>query len=71
VVPASLAIGAGQTKRVIIRAVAPDLMYAQQFPLETTVQFLWQSLTETGTGALFSSGKFQLGGAAALSVEVN
>jgi hypothetical protein len=52
VIPASFTLEPGQSRGVLFRAVAPDLMYAQQYPLAAAVQFLRVGLmTGPGTGA--------------------
>jgi len=52
VIPASFTLELGQSRGVLFRAVAPDLMYAQQYPLAAAVQFLRVGLmTGPGTGA--------------------
>jgi hypothetical protein len=39
VIPSSFTLEAGQTRGVLLRAIAPDLMCAQHYPLETALQF--------------------------------
>ena len=57
IIPASFILEPGQSRGVLLRAVSPDLMYGQQYPLEAVVQFLAQGVSgDGGTGAWRSGG---------------
>ena len=56
-IPSAFILEPGQTRGVLLRAIAPDLMFSQQYPLEAALQFCAQDVA-WGPGA----GEWQRGG---------